>query len=220
MAEKFNLLYYENIFAYLDRTLKLPFSRIAKLVAPKKETFFLTQKIWTLPNIVSFSRIPLGLALLCLVVYESPVWAILTIHALAGFSDGLDGALAKQLGTTKLGSIVDPLCDKFYVGLCAIAYYPFIWEWLFLFLAIVEAIIATATFLGWWGVSRGKLSVDTDFSSNAFGKFKFFFEFIGLILLPFGFIEFANLILVGALFFALLSFAGRIAKQLKNKRNS
>lgn len=70
----------------------------------------------TLPNLISFSRIPLAL----LFLQDNPAWRLFAI-ILALLSDGLDGYLARrQSMTSKFGALLDPFADKFFVIFIAI----------------------------------------------------------------------------------------------------
>lgn len=72
-----------------------------------------------LPNIVSLLRIPLAL----LLVFPS-VTIRLTALGVALLTDGLDGYLARRYHLqTKLGAILDPLTDKFFVLVALIVCY-------------------------------------------------------------------------------------------------
>ena len=65
----------------------------------------------TLPNIISFLRIPLAF----LFLQENPVWRLWAI-ILAMLSDGLDGYLARRNKmTSQIGTLLDPIADKFFV---------------------------------------------------------------------------------------------------------
>lgn len=81
-------------------------------------------KIWTLPNALSFLRaagIPLFLWLI--LVKENAPWAI-TILAIAGISDYLDGKLARILHQeSRLGELLDPAVDRLYIAATLIALY-------------------------------------------------------------------------------------------------
>ncbi|MBN9378678.1 MAG: CDP-diacylglycerol--glycerol-3-phosphate 3-phosphatidyltransferase [Chlamydiales bacterium 38-26] len=67
--------------------------------------------LFNLPNLISFSRIPLAL----LFLYENPLYRLIAV-CLAMLSDGLDGYLARrQKITTKVGTLLDPFADKFFV---------------------------------------------------------------------------------------------------------
>ncbi|WP_459193329.1 CDP-alcohol phosphatidyltransferase family protein [Halosimplex sp. J119] len=67
-------------------------------------------EIWTVPNLISLSRLPLvaGIAF----TLDSPLRYVL--FALIVFSDGVDGWVARKLDqTTELGAMLDPALDKF-----------------------------------------------------------------------------------------------------------
>jgi len=64
------------------------------------------------PNLVSLLRIPLAVAF-PFVADSKP--AALTVLALAGATDVLDGQLARRLGAvTALGAVLDPVADKIF----------------------------------------------------------------------------------------------------------
>jgi cardiolipin synthase len=65
-----------------------------------------------LPNIISIFRILLVLPVVWAILHQEYSTALI-LFALAGFSDALDGFLAKQFHwQSRLGSILDPLADK------------------------------------------------------------------------------------------------------------
>ena len=76
----------------------------------------LSDRILTVPNVLSFARllgVPVFLWLLL-----GPQWDVAAIAVLmvAGITDYLDGALARRLGqTSKLGVLLDPLADRLYI---------------------------------------------------------------------------------------------------------
>jgi CDP-diacylglycerol--glycerol-3-phosphate 3-phosphatidyltransferase/cardiolipin synthase len=71
-------------------------------------------------NLLSLVRVPLGF--LVWVAPENPAY-VLSLVALAGVSDVLDGAVARRSGesTTNLGTWLDPVCDKFFFGSTVVA---------------------------------------------------------------------------------------------------
>ena len=72
--------------------------------------------LFTLPNLISFSRIPLAF----LFLQDNPVWRSLAI-ILALLSDGVDGYLARRKrSTSKFGTMLDPFADKFFVIFAAV----------------------------------------------------------------------------------------------------
>ena len=69
-----------------------------------------------LPNAISLLRIALIAPILLLILEGTFGWA-LALFLLAGFSDGLDGYLAKRFEWhTRLGALLDPVADKLLVA--------------------------------------------------------------------------------------------------------
>jgi cardiolipin synthase len=69
-----------------------------------------------LPNAISIMRIALVAPILMLIIQGSFGWA-LALFWLAGFSDGVDGYLAKRFSWhTRLGALLDPIADKLLVA--------------------------------------------------------------------------------------------------------
>lgn len=69
-----------------------------------------------LPNAISLLRIALIAPILLLILEGAFGWA-LALFLLAGFSDGLDGYLAKRFAWhTRLGALLDPVADKLLVA--------------------------------------------------------------------------------------------------------
>jgi cardiolipin synthase len=75
-----------------------------------------TDRILTVPNMLSIVRLlALPLFAYLLLVTHSDGWA-LALLMLSGFTDWLDGKLARVLGqTSRLGALLDPLVDRLYV---------------------------------------------------------------------------------------------------------
>ncbi len=71
-----------------------------------------------LPNLISVLRIVLVVPV-TLMLWQERFTAALYLFALAGFSDALDGYLAKRYGWTSwLGGLLDPLADKLLLVAC------------------------------------------------------------------------------------------------------
>lgn len=69
-----------------------------------------------IPNAISLLRIALVAPILMLIMKDSFAWA-LALFWLAGFSDGVDGYLAKRFDWhTRLGALLDPIADKLLVA--------------------------------------------------------------------------------------------------------
>jgi cardiolipin synthase len=73
-------------------------------------------RIWTVPNALSVLRlfgVPLFLWLL--LGPRADGWALLVL-AVSGFTDWLDGVLARLLNqTSRIGALLDPLADRLYI---------------------------------------------------------------------------------------------------------
>jgi cardiolipin synthase (CMP-forming) len=98
-------------------------------MTPGKEAGFLKGEVLNIPNFLSFLRIALVPVFLWLLLEEMFVSAI-TVLAVAGLTDFLDGYLARKLNqTTKLGKLLDPVADRLYIfatllALSATGYVP------------------------------------------------------------------------------------------------
>lgn len=69
-----------------------------------------------LPNAISLLRIVLVIPILSLILSGGFGWA-LALFFVAGFSDGIDGYLAKRFDWhTRLGGLLDPVADKLLVA--------------------------------------------------------------------------------------------------------
>ena len=69
-------------------------------------------RILTIPNLLTFLRMALIPVFAILLVYHREGWA-LVVFTIAGFSDGVDGFIARRLKQeSELGTIIDPVADK------------------------------------------------------------------------------------------------------------
>lgn len=75
----------------------------------------------TVSNLLSLSRIPLGVSFLTL---QDPRWMALVVF-LGGVTDLLDGLIARLSRTvSQVGLLLDPFCDKLFVLLCLVSFLP------------------------------------------------------------------------------------------------
>lgn len=80
--------------------------------------------LWTIPNILSISRLGLAAVVFGLIAYGY-YFAALGLFLLAALSDALDGYLARKLGqSSAFGRQLDPLVDKVVVAGCLIYLLP------------------------------------------------------------------------------------------------
>ena len=80
------------------------------------------KRVWTVPNLLSMARLAGVPVFLWLVLGpEADGWA-LGLLMLSGFTDYLDGYLARRLDqTSALGEILDPVADRLYILAVVIA---------------------------------------------------------------------------------------------------
>jgi len=73
-------------------------------------------RIVTVPNLISFARLAgVPLFLYLFLVADRVGWAV-TVLAIGGTSDWIDGYLARRLGqVSRLGELLDPLADRLYI---------------------------------------------------------------------------------------------------------
>lgn len=70
------------------------------------------ERIWTVPNQITFLRLGFLPLFLILMSYEKYKWALLVL-VIAGFSDGIDGLIARKFNQrSSLGAYLDPIADK------------------------------------------------------------------------------------------------------------
>lgn len=82
----------------------------------------LSDRIWTIPNILSFLRL-LGVPLFLWLVLgpHADVWALIVL-ALSAVTDYLDGKIARATGqTSQLGAVLDPFADRLYIASAVVA---------------------------------------------------------------------------------------------------
>jgi cardiolipin synthase len=81
------------------------------------------ERVWTVPNIVSFIRLAgVPLFLYLFLVAHAEGWAV-AVLAVGGTSDWVDGYLARRLGqVSRLGALLDPFADRLYILATLIAF--------------------------------------------------------------------------------------------------
>jgi phosphatidylglycerophosphate synthase len=83
-------------------------------------------RLWTLPNVLSLSRIPLGFVF-WVALGQGVANAVLPfgVLAAAAVTDVLDGYFARRSGAdpSGTGSWLDPICDKLFVAAVLVALY-------------------------------------------------------------------------------------------------
>ena len=89
-----------------------PVPRTADVLLPSYDT----DRVWTLPNVLSFLRLA-GVPLMIWLILgpQSDRLAVLVLAA-GGFTDWLDGYIARRWHqTSRLGQMLDPVADRLYI---------------------------------------------------------------------------------------------------------
>jgi cardiolipin synthase (CMP-forming) len=75
-----------------------------------------TDRVWTLPNVLSFLRLAGAPLVLWLIVGPQADGLAVLVLALGGFTDWLDGYLARAWHqTSRIGQMLDPIADRLYI---------------------------------------------------------------------------------------------------------
>jgi cardiolipin synthase len=88
----------------------------AVLSPPTPEPTWDTDRVWTLPNVLSLARL-VGVPVMVwlILVPHSDLLAVVVLAA-AGFTDWLDGFLARRWHqTSRVGQMLDPIADRLYI---------------------------------------------------------------------------------------------------------
>lgn len=91
------------------------------LTQPPPAKLDLTEDLWTVPNILTMSRIATTPIIGYSIVSDKPMMAI-SIFIYSCITDFLDGFIARRYNLKSIvGSIIDPMADKFLMTVCTVA---------------------------------------------------------------------------------------------------
>ena len=93
-----------------------------------------------IPNMITLSRIPIAVALPFVQPSPAVFW---TLYLLCGFSDVLDGAVARSTGTvSRLGERLDTIADIIFVAVWIVLFIPAmnVGRWLWIWTGIIALI--------------------------------------------------------------------------------
>ena len=134
---------------------------------------------WLTPNQLTMFRMALSLVILAVGLAGASIGLVIILCLVAGVSDILDGALARQRGlVTRLGALLDPLSDKFFALIMALLVYHWglVPGYLLLLLILTELhaiVIPPAIFFG--RVARGGFNwIPPKIKPTIWGKLKTF----------------------------------------------
>lgn len=103
------------------------------------------ERVWTVPNVISFLRLALIPVFAWLILAEHDVWALIVL-AVAGATDWLDGFIARRFDQmSRLGVLLDPAADRLYIfaTLLGLAYRDLVPWWLVVVIVARELVLAT-----------------------------------------------------------------------------
>ncbi|VAV89374.1 CDP-diacylglycerol--glycerol-3-phosphate 3-phosphatidyltransferase [hydrothermal vent metagenome] len=165
------------------------------------------QNIITLPNILTVSRVGLGLVMFWMLSNNPTSWAwILVLLAVLGeLTDLADGFLARKFNmSSQLGAALDPLCDSLYrltvfLGFAAAGWIPL---WMVLPFAFRDIIVSYARIAA---ASRG-VSVGARWSGKAKAVVQGVAQIAVLVLFAFGLLgSWASWLVGAAIIMTLIS---------------
>ena len=157
-------------------------------------------KIFSLPNLLSLSRIPLAFLIIAPL---KPEWKYL-FCGLAILSDFLDGYLAKKFNqTSKFGAILDPATDKIFVLTIVIASFvqlslPIYW----IFLIFIRDIFSST---GFAMIKLFKIKRSAEIKARLAGKIVTVLQFLLIVFFLSGKIELAELTVYAIFAFSIVS---------------
>ena len=94
-----------------------------------------TDRVWTIPNLISFARLAILLPLFSVLLLQDHTWWAFATLMVLGSSDWLDGYLARRLDqVTLLGQRLDPVADRISI-------------------VVIGVVLAFAGLLPWWMVA-------------------------------------------------------------------
>jgi cardiolipin synthase len=105
-----------------------------------------SNRVLTIPNVLSFARLLLVPVFAVLIVLEYD-WAAIAVLMISGYTDYLDGTLARRWGqVTRIGQLLDPLADRLYIltTLLGLAYRDIVPWWLVLLLLARDVALAVS----------------------------------------------------------------------------
>lgn len=115
-----------------------------KQVAPGQACAVVSQRVWTIPNVLSFLRLT-GVPLFLILILQHRDLAALILLAIASLTDLLDGRIARHFNqVTELGQMLDPAADRLYIlaTLIGLAVRGIIPTWLLVVLVARDVVLA------------------------------------------------------------------------------
>ena len=132
-----------------------------------------------IPNIITLSRIPMAVALPFVQSSPAVFW---TLYLLCGFSDVLDGAVARSTGTvSRLGERLDTIADIIFVAVWIVLFIPAmnVGRWLWIWTGII-ALIKVVNVISGLAMKKGFVAKHT-LANKATGMLLFLLPMVILL---------------------------------------
>ena len=137
------------------------------------------ERFWTIPNIISLSKIPLVLLFAVLLYYDVAILAF-TFLLLAAATDFFDGYIARKLKqTSKMGETIDHISDKVSVLIVLITLFVVFKLPAYVFLLLTRDVISLFFGLLAYAVSKGKIMM----KASIYGKLVTAMQFVALVVI-------------------------------------
>ena len=136
--------------------------------------------IATPANLITIGRLVLTPVFIWMMVHWGATWATAGVGAVVAFSDGLDGIVARRMGSTRSGAFLDPLIDKIVVLGCMVTLVALHHMWW----VPVAIIAARELWMSWYRTVASKHGVSIPARKTA--KIKTLFQdlAIAVVVLP------------------------------------
>ena len=136
--------------------------------------------IATPANLITIGRLVLTPVYIWMMVHWGATWATAGVGAVVAFSDGLDGIVARRMGSTRSGAFLDPLIDKIVVLGCMVTLVALHHMWW----VPVAIIAARELWMSWYRTVASKHGVSIPARKTA--KIKTLFQdlAIAIVVLP------------------------------------
>ena len=136
--------------------------------------------IATPANLITIGRLVLTPVFIWMMVHWGATWATAGVGAVVAFSDGLDGIVARRMGSTRSGAFLDPLIDKIVVLGCMVTLVALHHMWW----VPVAIIAARELWMSWYRTVASKRGISIPARKTA--KIKTLFQdlAIAVVVLP------------------------------------
>ncbi|MDP3986283.1 MAG: CDP-alcohol phosphatidyltransferase family protein [Candidatus Veblenbacteria bacterium] len=168
--------------------------------------------VFTVANMISFGRALAGPVFLIFVIHDAGFAAYISVLALVVFSDYFDGVIAKKMNQqSETGGAVDAGCDKVFAFFAATGFYQHFWLVPLALFALFDLILIIMALVLSYKKRHNAYRGTGQIKANHFGKLKFNFQALTLVLFLFNFYPAGNYTLIIADVFAL----GSIIRHLR-----